>query len=140
MVGMIKYRALTMKRRSTIAVAAAIAALMGTAAYGQVASRYLSSSAAESSHVMCAGSCAVASIQVNSGASAVWVMAFDATSAPADGTVAPVKWWQLGATSTLNWAWPNPLKMNSGLVLVCSTSGPFTKTASSTCEFSADIQ
>jgi hypothetical protein len=129
-----------MKRKSAVAIAAAIFALANSAAFGQVASRYQSSSAAEASHVICAGSCALTSLQVNSGASAVWVMAFDATSAPADGTVAPIKWWQLATATTLNVAWPNPVKLNSGLVLVCSTTGPFSKTASSTCEFSADIQ
>lgn len=60
-----------------------------------------------------------------------WVMIYDATSAPGDGTVAPAKCYALpsGATS-ISAAFPAPTAFTTGMVIGVSTTGCFTKTAS----------
>ena len=77
---------------------------------------------------------------VASTTAAGWIMLFDATSAPADGTVAP-KWaYPLSAGGALNMAWPNPLSFATGITAVFSTTGPFTKLASTTAYISGQVQ
>ena len=99
------------------------------------------SAAAEATHVFKAAPGILYGFQVNTGGSSVWVMLFNATTAPADGTVAPVKWWQVAASSTLGVSFaPIGLQLSTGISVACSTTGPFTKTATSTCEFSGDVQ
>ena len=99
------------------------------------------SGAAESSHVFKAAAGVLYGFQVNTGASAVWVMVFNATSAPADGAVTPIKWYQVAANSTLTVTYiPVAIQLSTGITIVCSTTGPFTKTASSTCVFSGEAQ
>lgn len=67
-----------------------------------------------------------------------YVLVFDAASAPVDGAVTPVKCYQVGAGTT-GVSFPNPpLKFSTGIVLVMSTTGCFTKTASATAFFSAE--
>ena len=79
--------------------------------------------------------------QVNTGAVAVWVMLFNAATVPADGTVAPVKWYQVPQNSTFAVSYvPTQLQFSAGISLACSTTGPFTKTATATCTFSGEIQ
>ena len=95
-----------------------------------------------SSSVLKTGKTNVIGFQVNSGGAAVWVMLFDSATVPADGTVTPKKLYQLPANSTLTSSWsPGPfLALANGAVLVCSSTGPFTKTASATCAFSGEVQ
>ena len=69
-----------------------------------------------------------------------WLLLFDATSAPADGTVTP-KWaYPILAGGALNMAWLNPLVFATGVTVVFSTTGPFTKTASATAFISGQVQ
>lgn len=72
--------------------------------------------------------------------SAGWIMLFDATSAPTDGTVTP-KWVYplITTNAALNMAWINPLVFTTGIVAVFSTTGPFTKTASASAFISGQI-
>lgn len=113
----------------------------GTPLAAQETSRYVApSTAAESSRVLCLIPCVLNGFNVNSGASAVWVMLFDATAAPSDGaSQTPLKLYQVAANSTLSVGYAG-LRTNTGAVLVCSTTGPFTKTATATCTFSGDIR
>lgn len=78
-------------------------------------------------------------LNVVSGASQGYVMLFNATSAPADGTVTPTKVWVLAANSSLNFEFSPPIRLSTGITLVYSTTGPFSKTASATAFISADI-
>jgi hypothetical protein len=110
--------------------------------------------AAEGSHVFkSTGQATLVDFQVNSGATAVWVMVLDAAVAPTGSgaaiagcttatTARPcvAKWYQLAINSTLNVTWaPGPFpQLQTGLVLACSSTGPFTITYSTTCTFSAE--
>jgi hypothetical protein len=73
-------------------------------------------------------------INVTSGASAGYVMVFNTASAPADGAVTPTFCYVLAANSTLSTTYnaiaaPN---FSTGITVVFSTTGCFTKTASAT--------
>ena len=64
-------------------------------------------------------------------AAAWWVMVYNATSAPDDGAVTPVKCYALPSGSTsLSAAFPTPVNLSAGIVIGVSTTGCFTKTAS----------
>lgn len=127
-------------------------------AYQAVAQTQTTASAVEASHVFCTRPCQIYGGQINNtNAASRWIMLFDATTDPGDGAVTGcatavtarpciVKWYQIGANSTvgvadffmLNAASRIPVK--SGLVAVCSSTGPFTKTETSDCAFSFEVQ
>jgi len=81
------------------------------------------------------------SVNVTSGASAGYVMVFDATTVPADGTVAPARCVPLAANTgiELNWR-ASPIRFVNGVVVVFSTTGCFTKTISATAFIAADYR
>lgn len=85
-----------------------------------------------SSQVVKGSSCNLYSLSCTSGASAGFVLVFDATTPPADGTVTPIDVITIAANATVTKNYPIPLRCNSGATLVFSTTGPFTKTASAT--------
>lgn len=96
----------------------------------------------EACHVFKTGSALYYGGMVTSGASAGFVMLFNATSAPADGAVVPyLPAVQLPANSTVGIN-PSvaPILFPTGLTICFSTTGPFTKTASSTAVFGAQVQ
>lgn len=114
----------------------------------------ISASAVESSHVMKASPGTVTGFQVNNtNAAARWVFLLNATSAPSNGALvgcanaAPstppcvAKFYQIGATSTIGVSWSPgpPLFLDAGIVLMCSSTGPFTLTAAADCTFSGEI-
>lgn len=71
-------------------------------------------------------------LNVVAGASAGYIMVFDATAAPADGAVTP-KWvMPIAANAGINQGFSPPMRMAVGCTVVFSTTGPFTKTASTT--------
>jgi hypothetical protein len=78
-------------------------------------------------------------LNVVSGASAGYVMVFNATSAPADGAVTPTLCYTLAANSTLTITYESTAQpyFGTGIVVVFSTTGCFTKTASATAFISA---
>lgn len=90
------------------------------------------SSAVESNHVLRSKPGAIYGLSVTSGASAGYVLVFDATVAPADGAVTPVFCYQLPATSTVSVSYAPAAAFANGAVVVFSTTGCFTKTASAT--------
>jgi hypothetical protein len=111
-------------------------------------------STVEGSHVFKANQATLVDFQVNNtSASIVWVMVFDAAVAPAGGGAAVTgctnaaaarpcvaKWYQLAANATLDKSWqPGPFpQLQTGLVIACSSTGPFTLTYSANCVFSAE--
>lgn len=132
-----------------IACLLALLALLALPAAAQQSSRTIYTSAAqEAGHAICTGSCNLNGFQVNNWdtTTAITVMMFGGTVIPADGTVAPVKWWPLAAAPSaavpqvLAVSWLGGLQQNGGVTLVCSTTGPYTKTAHATCTFSGDVQ
>jgi len=98
------------------------------------------SAAVESSHVFKASAGNLYAYQVTTGASAGYVMIFNATSAPADGAVTPVKCVAVGAASTVGVSMNPPEAFATGITAVFSTTGCFTKTASATAMFSGDVK
>jgi hypothetical protein len=119
----------------------AIAVLLGAIeAPAQVARYENPSTAVAASQILCSGQCNVAGFEVTTGASAGWVLLFDQNTVPGDGAVTPVKFWQLAINTTLTVAWHWAVRMNNGAVLVFSTTGPFTKTASATATFSGEAR
>jgi hypothetical protein len=70
-----------------------------------------------------------------------WIMIYDATSAPADGAITPLKCYAMasGATS-FSAAWMTPIAAATGIVIGVSTTGCFTKTASSHAFISGDAK
>lgn len=76
------------------------------------------------------------------GATAGFMMVFNATAAPADGAVTPVEWLQIAANSTgcLSYGSGPPNAYATGITVVFSSTGPFTKTASATAAFVGRIK
>lgn len=113
------------------------------------------SSAIESSHVFKgSGPSTAVDFQVNNtSASSLWVMLFDAATPPT-GAGASVtgctnavasrpcvaKWYQIGANSTIGVTWSSGpfVTLQTGQVVVCSSTGPFTLTYSANCTFSGE--
>lgn len=98
------------------------------------------STAAESSRVFKASAGNLYAYQVTTGAAAGYVMIFNATSAPADGAVTPVKCVAVPARATVGVSNDPPEAFSTGITAVFSTTGCFTKTASATAMFSGDVK
>ena len=102
-------------------------------------------SALSSNLVVHSGAAAMADFQVSadttlSGA-AWWLMFYDATSAPADGAVTPYKCYALpSGQTTFAGAFVAPLQFSTGITIGVSTTGCFTKTASTHAFISSDWQ
>jgi len=111
--------------------------------------------AVESSHVFKAsGPSAAVDFQVNNtSGSSLWVMLIDGAVAPTGAgaaiagcttaaTARPcvAKWYQIGANSTIGVSWsPGPyVWLQTGQVVACSSTGPFTLTYSANCTFSGE--
>jgi len=73
-----------------------------------------------------------------SGASAGYLMFFDATSAPADGTVTPKLVEAIAANASIQQSLRTPIRFTTGITMVFSTTGPFTKTLSATAFLAGD--
>jgi hypothetical protein len=102
---------------------------------------YLAPSAASaSSYVMRIKPGGVMDFVVNTGATAGWLMLFDAVAEGADGAVAPKLAWQVPANSTLSYGWDPPLAVATGCVLTFSSTGPTTQTKSATCYFGGRVR
>jgi hypothetical protein len=78
---------------------------------------------------------------VTSAASAGYVLVFNATSAPADGTVTPARCIPLAANTGIDVNLrAQPTFFSTGITIVFSTTGCFTKTASATAFIAADVK
>ena len=95
---------------------------------------------AASSLVLKANAGNLLSLTVCAGATGGYIMLFDATSAPADGTVTP-KWaYPVYANGAFNQVWTNALLFTTGVTAVFSSTGPFAKTASATAFIEGQVQ
>lgn len=94
------------------------------------------SAAAESSHVICTGPCFVRSFYFTTGGTAGYLMTFDATSAPIDGAVTPRDCIRTAANTTFSMNYGETAEPYvTGMVVVFSSTGCFSKTASATAFF-----
>jgi hypothetical protein len=100
----------------------------------------ISSTAPESSRVLKASPAKILSLNLSATDSG-WFLLLDAASTPADGAVTPKKAWQFQASNprTIDLRFDPPLGMSVGAVLVFSSTGPFTKTASAVAMFSGEV-
>ncbi len=95
----------------------------------------------ESSHLIKAAPGNLYSLYATTGATAGYVMTFNATTAPADGAVNPIECVTAPANSTISITFDGPPDIYSvGIVVVFSSTGCFTKTASATAFFKARAQ
>lgn len=78
-------------------------------------------------------------VNVVAGASAGYLMVFNAGSVPADGTVTPIKCIPVAANAGLIMEFTPPIRCTTGITAVFSTTGPFTKTISATAFISVDF-
>lgn len=100
-----------------------------------------SSPAAEGARVFKVGPGNLYRLSITTGASAGYVMVFDAATAPADGTVTPAICRAVAASSTLSLALADPVaRFGTGITAVFSTTGCFTKTISATAYFEGYFQ
>lgn len=97
----------------------------------------IASAAAESSHVIKGSAGTLYDWHATIGAVAGYVMIFNAASAPADGAVTPIFCYAVAAFNTVFNTGQVPTTFSTGITMVFSSTGPFTKTASATAFFSA---
>lgn len=125
---------LTSRCITPFAVLAAGAALGGVAQAQQV-QNWIATGAAASCLVIQAAPGSVDEIDVSSSA-AGWAIVIDAAACPSNGAVLPVKAMPLGQAGAGQFAWsyapPPALWFQNGVVVLVSSTGPFTYTAEST--------
>jgi len=115
--------------------------VMAPSAATSVATTTTSCTTACSSLVAKASSGNLYGFQATAGTTAGYVMAFNATSAPADGTVTPLKCYAVAASATRDVKFEPPVSFSTGITLVFSTGTDcFTKTASATVFMSGDVK
>lgn len=91
------------------------------------------SSALEKSHILSAVACSLVELDVYVDATTDgYIMLLDSATVPADGTVAPKKFWKIVLDSQLQYSPKYPLKFINGCVVVFSTTGPLIKTTTTT--------
>ncbi len=96
-------------------------------------------SAAAGSQIAKASAGKLYGLNVVAGASAGFVMVFDSTTVPADGTVTPKKVFPIAANAGVSYSWDRGLTFTAGIVIVFSTTGPFTKTISATAFIESEV-
>jgi hypothetical protein len=112
-------------------------------AYGQ------GSSAAEASHTAKTAAGTLFSFHTDTGSAAVWVMVLDGTAVPSSPTTLSgcvnattarpclLSRYQFPANNSYSVDWDvTPLRFTTGLILLCSSTGPFLWTTTNTCIFS----
>ena len=122
-----------------LAVPASALAPMPVTAGAAIVTPVASSTSLASSAVLKSSAGAFFGVQVNTTSSAEWVMVFAASALPANGAVTPVLWWQVPPGTTLSVSENPGLSLTSGIVVACSTTGPFTLTASALCTFGGGV-
>lgn len=108
------------------------------AAYGVTP---VTTATAASSKLIKTGAGNLYGFEVVTGASAGYVMLFNATTLPANGTVTPFKvFGQVAANATVAVLFNPPIHFTTGMTIGFSTTGPFSLTASATAFISGDAQ
>lgn len=97
------------------------------------------STALESNHVLKGSGGTFYGVQANTTSAGEWVMLLNATSLPSNGAVTPIAWWQVPINTTLSISESPAFTMSTGIVIACSTTGPFTLTASALCTFAGGV-
>ena len=97
------------------------------------------SGAVESNNVLKASAGNLYSLTVTTGATAGYLMVFNATSAPIDGAVTPAYCAQVPANNTGAFEWAIPARYSTGITAVFSSTGCFSKTASATAAFFGQV-
>jgi hypothetical protein len=119
---------------------AALAACLAVPAAAQV-SKTNAGADVSAGRVVRVGTTNLAGLNVVTGASAGYVMLFDAAAVPADGPVTPVRCMPVAANTGIDLNFRGaPLRFDTGLVAVFSTTGCFTKTGSATAFIAGDVQ
>lgn len=120
---------------------AALLACLPAMSQAQAISRPKAAPAVSSGVVVRTGVTVLAGMNVTTGATAGYVMVFDATAVPADGAVAPVRCLPVAANTGIDINFRgSPLKFDLGAVIVFSSTGCYTKTASATAFIAGDLQ
>lgn len=102
---------------------------------------YTATSAASSALIVKTVGADLYDVNVVSGASAGYVLVLDANAVPADGTVTPALCLPVAANTGLDISLrAQPMFFRAGIVVVFSTTGCFSKTASATAFISAAAQ
>lgn len=99
----------------------------------------IASATLEASHILKTGPGTFYGGEVTIGATAGFLLLFDSATIPADGAVLPLKCWVVPASSTIAVNCPMPVACSSGISVVFSTTGPFSKTASASAFFSFQV-
>lgn len=120
---------------STIGTVTAVTSITNAVTANPSVLTTTSSSALAANLVVNAAASKLASFTVSADTTlnaATWyVMLYNATSAPVDGAVTPVKCYVMpSGTTSFSAAFPNPISFSTGVVIGVSTTGCFTKTAS----------
>ena len=97
----------------------------------QAALAPVSSTTAEACHVLKTSAALIFNIGGYMGQSE-FVMLFNQSSIPPDGSVTPVWWGYGGAAGAWDKTWAAPLSLNTGATVCYSSTGPFTKSALAT--------
>lgn len=102
----------------------------------------IESTAAESNHILKGSAGTLYSLYVTTGATAGFIMTFNATTAPADGAVTPVECAVAPANTSTSISFGSgpPDSYSTGITAVFSSTGCFTKTASATAFFKGRVQ
>lgn len=101
------------------------------------------SASVEASHVLKASAGNLYGLSATTSLTSAWyLLLYNATSAPADGAVTPIKCYAVPAGSqSLAASWGSiPARFSTGIVAVLSTTGCFTQTASATGFISGEVQ
>lgn len=70
-----------------------------------------------------------------------WIMVYNATAAPGEGAVTPAKCYAMpSGTTAFSASWPLPVQFSTGITIGVSTTGCFTKTASTHAFISGDYK
>lgn len=118
-----------------------LALSIASPAAGQAVSKTRANGAVSAGVVLRTGSTNLAGLNVVTGASAGYVMLFDATAIPSDGAVAPLRCMPVAANTGIDINFrAAPLRFDTGAVVVFSTTGCYTKTGSATAFLAGDIQ
>ena len=130
-------------RKTLIAAVLLLTAAWGNLAVAAEAIKPQPSAAAEANHVYCTKPCLLRSLYVTTGAAAGYLMTVDANTAPAAGgaAIAPANCVAVAANTSLSLDYGDTGEpYSNGLVVIFSTSGCFTNTASATAFFKARYQ
>lgn len=120
-----------------------LAVLCGLFSYSADATPPVYSQAVETCHVLKNSSGSMYGFSVfNAGAATAYVMVFNSSTAPSNGTVTPVHQYPVNATSSVAVAWgpPGQEDYSQGITICLSSTSGFTFTGYANAIISGDVQ